>query len=760
MKTVTVTGGPSTYTVAVSGMTTSGTVIASIPAGVTTDAAGNPNTASTSTDSTVTFNALDTTPPTVAISQAATQADPTSASPINFTAVFSVPVSGFTSADVTVGGTAGGIKTVTVSGGPSTYTVAVSGMTTDGTVTASIPAGVTTDAAGNANTASTSTDNTVTFIAPAPTTATRFEDTDLSITYEPGCDPAPNPCPLDWFHGSRSRAWSAATSSFNRATGARATFRFTGTSVTWIGFRAWWAGIAKVSVDGVFQGEVDLYVGAGLNPAAPPCDPDGTTGPQQPSPGCVDEDVRAPVFTARGLTAGVEHTLAIEVTGQRNSLVPADCGPANCNAVVVDAFDVGPSVSPPVEGQRSEETSPAVGYTGGWTQGDMTRAWSGGTAAVSTTVGAQATFTFTGTSVRWIGLRGPQTGIARIFLDGAFQAEVDTYATTEFQAGVFSATDLAPAGHTLKIEVAGKNPAATSNLIVVDAFDVGSRFEEKDRSVVYSGAWMTGNDSRNWSGTTANAGTGTAALSGTAGAAAEFTFTGTSVSWIGFRAPRAGLADVSVDGAFITRVDLYSPTEQLRVPVFTMDLPAPGPHTLRIVVTGERNPASEQAVVTVDAFDVRVPSPGVPVRRFQETDLSLSPTYVPMAVSPDQPDTGWVNGNGFPFWSGETAMFSTMAGARATLTFTGTSVTWIGDRSLETGIAQVSLDGGLPVDVDTFANVLGTSQAPIFSQRGLTPGTHTLTIKVTGLKNAAAPASSMATIVIDAIDVQAESASP
>jgi hypothetical protein len=64
------------------------------------------------------------------------------------------------------------------------------------------------------------------------------------------------------------------------------------------------------------------------------------------------------------------------------------------------------------------------------------------------------------------------------------------------------------------------------------------------------------------------------------------------------------------------------------------------------------------------------------------------------------------------------------------------------------------------VDVDTFVNVVGASQAPIFSQRGLTPGTHTLTIEVTGLKNAAAPASSMATIVIDAIDVQAESASP
>src|SRR5437867_3783416 len=165
-KTVTVRGGPSTYNVAVSGMTTGGTVIATIAAGVANDAAGNLNTASTSTDNSVSF---DATPPTVTINQAAGQADPTSASPINFTAVFSEPVSGFTGADVTIGGTAGGTKTVTVSGGPSTYTVAVSGMTTGGTVIATIAAGVATDAAGNLNTASTSTDNSVSFTPPDTT---------------------------------------------------------------------------------------------------------------------------------------------------------------------------------------------------------------------------------------------------------------------------------------------------------------------------------------------------------------------------------------------------------------------------------------------------------------------------------------------------------------------------------------------------------------------------------------------------------------
>jgi hypothetical protein len=146
-------------------MTTSGTVIATIAAGVATDAAGNANLASTSSDNTVTY---DVTAPSVTINQASTQSDPTNTSPINFTVVFSEAVTGFNSADVTLSGTAGA-TTVVVTGSGTTYNVAVSGMTTSGTVIATIGAGVAFDLAGNSNAASTSTDNTVTFITNAPT---------------------------------------------------------------------------------------------------------------------------------------------------------------------------------------------------------------------------------------------------------------------------------------------------------------------------------------------------------------------------------------------------------------------------------------------------------------------------------------------------------------------------------------------------------------------------------------------------------------
>jgi hypothetical protein len=107
----------------------------------------------------------DTTAPAVTINQASSQADPTSATPILFDVVFQEPVTGFDASGVVLGGTAGATSAV-VSGGGAVYQVAVSGMAQSGTVTATVPAGVVADAAGNLNVASTSTDSVVTFAPP------------------------------------------------------------------------------------------------------------------------------------------------------------------------------------------------------------------------------------------------------------------------------------------------------------------------------------------------------------------------------------------------------------------------------------------------------------------------------------------------------------------------------------------------------------------------------------------------------------------
>jgi hypothetical protein len=388
---------------------------------------------------------------------------------------------------------------------------------------------------------------------------------------------------------------------------------------------------------------------------------------------------------------------------------------------------------PPGTAERFEETDPSVVLSAGWTASSSAR-WSGGTASFSATAGARATFTFTGTSVSWIGFRGPMAGIARVMLDGALVGELDTFAPTyeEFRVVAFTRKDLAAGSHTLMIEVTGqKNSASTDAFIVVDAFDAPAptvtRFQETDRSITYTAGWTSPGGM--WSG-------GTAAVSTTTGARATFIFTGTSVSWIGFRGPQAGIARVMLDGVLVGDVDLFAPSEDTQVFVFTASGLADASHTLAIEVTGLKNSASTDTVIAVDAFEVTSSSPQTTVSRFEDTNPSVAFT------------DGWF-GNADPRWSGGMAALSTTAGAQATFTFTGTSVSWIGFRGPQTGIARVFLDGVLVGDVDTFAPT-EESQAVVFTRGDLAAGSHTLTIEVTGLKNAA---STDTFIVVDAFDV-------
>jgi hypothetical protein len=237
-----------------------------------------------------------------------------------------------------------------------------------------------------------------------------------------------------WTLGDTSRAWSGLYAHVSTTPGAQATLTFNGTSISWIGYRGPDAGIARVSLDGVLVGEVDLYYS--------------------------DARTQAIVFTSPSL-ADANHTLSIEATGLKNAA-------ASDTRVVVDAFDVTKV------GTRFEETDGSVTYTGDWWRGNLNEAWSMGTIAASNAPGAQATFTFNGTSISWIGYRGPEGGIGRVFLDGVFVTQIDTYAATDgLQDTVFTASGLAAGTHMLTIEATGqKNPASNSAYTGVDAFDV------------------------------------------------------------------------------------------------------------------------------------------------------------------------------------------------------------------------------------------------------------------------------------------------
>ena len=145
-----------------------------------------------------------------------------------------------------------------------------------------------------------------------------------------------------------------------------------------------------------------------------------------------------------------------------------------------------PSSPPPAEpssttaGSRFEENDLALATEGAWQKrGPEVAAFSGGTATSSATSQARATFTFTGSSVVWLGLKCNVCGIANVSIDGGPVASVDTAGSAApGSAGlksepVFSAARLAAGSHTLTITVTGATSTSGTH-VLVDAFDVGA----------------------------------------------------------------------------------------------------------------------------------------------------------------------------------------------------------------------------------------------------------------------------------------------
>jgi hypothetical protein len=167
MASVTSLGDNMSYSIEVTGMSSSGIVVVQIPENAAADAAGNLSNASTSSHNMILWELPDSISPSVTINQAEGQMDPCSDDAICFMIEFSEPVDDFTYSDISFeGSTAEGPLTASVAEvrDNMVYTATVTGMTGAGIVKASIPAGAAADAAGNYSLESTSTDNMVEWI--------------------------------------------------------------------------------------------------------------------------------------------------------------------------------------------------------------------------------------------------------------------------------------------------------------------------------------------------------------------------------------------------------------------------------------------------------------------------------------------------------------------------------------------------------------------------------------------------------------------
>ena len=144
---------------------------------------------------------------------------------------------------------------------------------------------------------------------------------------------------------------------------------------------------------------------------------------------------------------------------------------------------------------------------------------------------------------------------------------------------------------------------------------------------------------------------------------------------------------------------------------------------------------------TLTSAPASVPSPSGVVR-YEQTDsaIAYSGTWSP---------------NNLSLHSGGSAALTMDSGSRATFTFVGTGISWIGYRDQWSGVARVYLDNSLIATVDTFASP-ATAQTVLYSVAGIPLASHTLVLEATG---AHSPNSGGSWIWVDALDVNYSSTS-
>lgn len=209
--------------------------------------------------------------------------------------------------------------------------------------------------------------------------------------------------------------------------------------------------------------------------------------------------------------------------------------------------------------------------------------------------------------------------------------------------------------------------------------------------------------------------------SATAQDSSSYGFTGTAASWIGFAGPAAGRASVGIDGKTPRIVDLYAANQTRKVVAFS-GLPA-GRHTIRVVVLHTRNPKSSGFAVTTDGF-------AVGTKRLDDAAN---------AVAYDS----WI-GVSDPAASGGSYRTSATTGATVSLTFSGSSISWITATGPAAGKADVVIDGVDQGVIDLYS----TSQHwRVPETYHVAAGQHVLHVTALGTSS---PAATGASVVVDA----------
>ena len=266
------------------------------------------------------------------------------------------------------------------------------------------------------------------------------------------------------------------------------------------------------------------------------------------------------------------------------------------------SFIVDKPISTVAAATKVDDSSSSVTYSGTWGTGNGTANYNS-TEHYSGTTNSYAEFTFTGTSIRWYGVKNQWCGIADVYIDNVKQTSVDAYSASQLdQQLLYSNTGLTNASHKIKIVVTGtKNTSSGGINVSIDAFEYDTvtstpvKIDDANSLITYSGTWGTGTGSANYNSTEH--------YSGTTNSYAEFTFTGSSIKWYGVKNQWCGIADVYIDNVKQTSVDTYSATQLDQQTIYSNTGLTNASHKIKIVVTGTRNASSGGINVSIDALE-------------------------------------------------------------------------------------------------------------------------------------------------------------
>ncbi len=216
-------------------------------------------------------------------------------------------------------------------------------------------------------------------------------------------------------------------------------------------------------------------------------------------------------------------------------------------------------------------------------------------------------------------------------------------------------------------------------------------------------------------------------------ATATFTFLGTNVRIIAGKDVDQGIARYSVDGSPATEVSHYSTTRQAQSVVFDSGALPVGVHTVTITATGTKHAQSLGTVIALDAAEFTGPE-------LQNFDDGVAYGDVNSFAY----GAGWGTASGVGDLHEGTAHYTNGTGT-TTFTFSGQQAVVMGVKDRDQGRATYSVDGGAQVTVDHYRSTRNP-QAVLFSTGRLPQGTHTVTIRATGTKNAA---STNTTVALD-----------